>query len=167
MSSQEEQIRNRVEESGLIQFSLDSIEKVRCDEFAISHLLRDGIIVVEKEFRAKLKEEDSKKFTGKGVAVVAEEDLIIPDWAWMLIAEKFSSAAFLIVGSLMEAKSEATRMAIEGLDVESFRDKKVIIKGCGNDGTPNDLLMLQRRLQPVVKSLMFGEACSTVPIYKK
>lgn len=161
-----EPIRNRVQESGLIQFELSSIERVKCEEFDIRHLLKDGIIVVEKEFRVKLKEEDGSKFSGKGVAITGGEDLIIPDWAWMLITAKFSDGAFLIVGDLKEAKAEALRLAIENLDVEQFRDKRVIIKGCGNDGSPNDLIMLQRRLQPVVKTLMFGEACSTVPILK-
>lgn len=167
MSLHKEPIRNRVEESGLIQFDLSSIERVECLEFNVSPLLKGGMIVIEKEFRAKLKEEDSGRFDGKGLAIVAEEDLIIPDWAWMLITSKFKDSAFAIAGSIDQAKSEALRLGIENLDLERFRDKKVIIKGCGNDGSTNDLIMLQRRLQPVVKSLMFGEACSTVPVYKK
>jgi hypothetical protein len=159
-------IRNRVEESGLVQFELGSIDRVSCEEFEINHLLRDGLIVVEKEFRVKLKEEDSTRFEGNGVAIVVREDAIIPDWAWMLITAKFCNAAFIVIGNKKDAESEALRLAIEKMDVEFFRDKRVIIKGCGNDGTPNDLIKLQKRLQPVVKTLMFGEACSTVPILK-
>ena len=161
-----EPIRNRVQESGLIQFELSSLSRVQCEIFEISTLLRDGIIVVEKEFRTKLDREDPSRFSGKGVAILADVDLIIPDWAWMLITAKFQSAAFIINGTLEDAKSESLRQAIENLDLDTFRDKRVIIKGCGNDGSPNDLIMLQRRLQPVVKTLMFGEACSTVPILK-
>lgn len=161
-----EPIRNRVQESGLIQFELSSLSRVQCEIFEISTLLREGIIVIEKEFRTKLDREDSSRFLGKGLAIIADKDLIIPDWAWMLITAKFQSAAFIIKGNLEDAKSESLRQAIENLDVETFRDKRVIIKGCGNDGSPNDLIMLQRRLQPVVKTLMFGEACSTVPILK-
>ena len=117
-----EPIRNRVQESELIQFELNSIDRVKCEIFNLSTLLRDGIIVVEKEFRTKLDQEDPSRFSGKGLAIIADEDLIIPDWAWMLITAKFQSAVFIIKGTLEDAKCESLRQAIENLNVESFRD---------------------------------------------
>jgi len=100
------------------------------------------------------------------VGITCTTEAIVPDWAWMLVSSKLSSAAFVIVGGLENARLEALNRAIENLSPEEYSDKRVVIRGCANSGGANALVQIQQKLQPVVKSLMFGEACSTVPIYK-
>jgi hypothetical protein len=162
-----DEIRNRVEESGLIQLELSKLETVECIELDFTSWLRGGLIVVEKEFRLKLSEIDASHYTGKGVGLKVVDGAIIPDWAWMVICAKLETAAFVVLGGKPGAITESIRLAIDTLDVETFRDKRVIVKGCDEAGGPEELLKLQRKLKPVVKTLMFGEACSTVPVFKR
>ena len=161
------EIRNRVEESGLIQLELSKLNSVECVELDFTCWLKQGLVVVEKEFRQRVSEIDTSQYEGKGVGLIVTEEAIIPDWAWMVICSKLSSSAFVVIGGKSAALNEALNQAIKNLDIETYRDKRVIIRGCDEGGGPADLLKLQMRLQPVVSSLMFGEACSTVPVYKK
>jgi hypothetical protein len=159
-------IRNRVEESGLVQIDLDSLSSIKCVEFDFTDWLWEGVIVKEKEFREKAKDLNTEDFIGLGVGITCTQEAIVPDWAWMLVSSKLSSAAFVVVGGLENAHLEALNRAIESLSPEEYYDKRVVIRGCANSGGANALVQIQQKLQPVVKSLMFGEACSTVPIYK-
>jgi hypothetical protein len=159
-------IRNRVEESGLVQIDLDSLSSIKCVEFDFTDWLWEGVIVKEKEFRERAKDLNTDDFMGLGVGITCTTEAIVPDWAWMLVSSKLSSAAFVIVGGLENARMEALNRAIENLSPEEYSDKRVVIRGCANSGGANALVQIQQKLQPVVKSLMFGEACSTVPIYK-
>ena len=161
------EIRNRVEESGLIQLELSKLSTVDCVELDFTSWLKHGLVVVEKEFRDKVSELDTSKYEGKGVGLTVTDEAIIPDWAWMVICEKISNAAFVVIGGKSVAKTEALNLAINNLNLESYRDKRVIVRGCDEGGGPAELLKLQMKLQPVVSSLMFGEACSTVPVFKK
>lgn len=164
---EEGEIRNRVDESGLIQLELSKLNTVECVELDFTGWLREGIIVVEKEFRQKLSELDASLYEGKGVGLKVTDSAIIPDWAWMVICAKLEASAFVVLGGKPGAVKEAIRLAIDSLDIETFRDKRIIVKGCDEAGGPEELLKLQMKLQPVVRSLMFGEACSTVPVYKR
>jgi hypothetical protein len=85
----------------------------------------------------------------------------------MLISSKLNNAEFVVIGGITAARAEATRLAIVNLNLDEYIDKRIVIKGCSNSGGADYLVQIQQKLQPVVKSLMFGEACSTVPVYKK
>ena len=159
-------IRNRVEESGLVQIDLDSLSSIKCVEFDFTDWLWEGVVVKEKEFRDKAKHLNSENYRGLGVGLKCTDEAIIPDWAWMLVSSMLTSSEFVVVGGLENAQAEALKRAIENLVTEEYLDKRVVIRGCSNSGGANSLLQIQQKLQPVVKSLMFGEACSTVPIYK-
>ena len=84
----------------------------------------------------------------------------------MLVSATLSTSEFVVVGGLENAEAESLKRAIENLSPDEYSGKRVVIRGCSNSGGANSLLQIQQKLQPVVKSLMFGEACSTVPIYK-
>jgi len=160
-------IRNRVEESGLLQIDLDRISSIRCVELNFTNWLWKGVVVKERELRKKLDEIDAEAYKGLGVGLACTEDAIVPDWAWMLISSKLSGSAFVVVGGINSAELEAMRRAIESLPIDDYRDKKVVVRGCANSGGAETLVQIQQKLQPVVSSLMFGESCSTVPVYKK
>jgi hypothetical protein len=159
-------IRNRVEESGLVQIDLGQLSSIKCVELDFTDWLWEGLIVKEKEFREKAKHINSENYIGLGVGLKCTDEAIVPDWAWMLVSSMLTDSEFVVVGGLENAKSEALKRAIENLVPKEYSDKRVVIRGCSNSGGANSLLQIQQKLQPVVKSLMFGEACSTVPIYK-
>ena len=159
-------IRNRVEESGLVQIDLGQLSEIKCVEIDFTDWLWKGMIVKEKEFRDKAKDLNPENFVGLGVGLTCTEDAIVPDWAWMLVSSTLSTSEFVVVGGLENAQAESLKRAIEGLSPEEYLGKRVVIRGCSNSGGANSLLQIQQKLQPFVKSLMFGEACSTVPIYK-
>lgn len=159
-------IRNRVEESGLVQIDLGQLSEIKCVEIDFTDWLWEGMIVKEKEFRDKAKDLNPENFVGLGVGLTCTEDAIVPDWAWMLVSSTLSTSEFVVVGGLENAQAESLKRAIESLSPEEYLGKRVVIRGCSNSGGANSLLQIQQKLQPFVKSLMFGEACSTVPIYK-
>ena len=163
----EEDIINLVDKSGLVQIELDTIASIRCVELDFTDWLWRGVVVKEKEFRASIKALDTEVYEGVGVGITCSEDAIVPDWAWMLISSKLNNAEFVVIGGITAARAEATRLAIVNLNLDEYIDKRIVIKGCSNSGGAEYLVQIQQKLQPVVKSLMFGEACSTVPVYKK
>ena len=164
----EDPIINRVEASGLIQLELKEWipmpNTTACDLAA--HLV-DGLILMERAFRKDLKAWSKDQFSGKHVALHCSVDAILPDWAWMLVTAKLSTAgATVVAGKHSEAQSLAWKRAVEALDVEAYRDERVIVKGCATAGGPATLVAFTQRVAPVVRSLMFGEACSAVPLVK-
>ena len=163
----EEPIRNRVAESVLIQLELTELIDVDCVELDFTSWLHEGLVVIEKDFRLKVDELDVIEFKGKGVGLKISGDAIVPDWAWMVIMARLEGAKFVVVGGIKGALNEALRMGIEKINLEEFRDKRVIVRGCDSASGPEGLLLFQAKLQPIVKSIMFGEACSTVPVFKK
>jgi len=163
----EEGVVNLVDKSGLVQIELDTIASIRCLELDFTDWLWRGVVVKEKEFRAAIETLDTEIYEGVGVGITCSEEAIVPDWAWMMISSKLNNAEFVVIGGITAARAEATRLAIVNLNIDDFIDKRIVIKGCSNSGGAAYLVQIQQKLQPVVKSLMFGEACSTVPIYKK
>jgi hypothetical protein len=163
----EEGVVNLVDKSGLVQIELDTIASITCLELDFTDWLWRGVVVKEKEFRAAIKTLDTEIYEGVGVGITCSEEAIVPDWAWMMISSKLNNAEFVVIGGITAARAEATRLAIVNLNIDDFIDKRIVIKGCSNSGGAAYLVQIQQKLQPVVKSLMFGEACSTVPIYKK
>lgn len=165
-----EEIVNRVATSGLISFDLEELyhpgERV---VFDIKDQLFQGFILREKDFRDFLKTNDWSVYSGKNVAIICSEDAIVPTWAYMLLAiqlEPFANA--FIFGDLNALEDKLFADAISKLDTEEFRGKKMVIKGCSKFPVPvSAYVEITRLLKPVVQSLMFGEPCSTVPLYKK
>ena len=164
----QEPIVNRVEESGLIQVDLGQLLTPRpTASVDLAEWLDQGIVLREKAFRHQVSEWDTSEFEGHVVAMQCSSDAILPDWAWMLVAAKLqSSNVSSLVGSLDEAQTQAWRLAIEALDLDTFRDQRVIVKGCATAGGPPTLVAFTQRIGTVVRSLMFGEACSAVPLVK-
>ena len=164
----EESIVNRVEESGLIQVDLGSLLTPRpTASVDLADWLDQGIVLREKPFRQQVSEWDAAELEGHVVAMHCSSDAILPDWAWMLVAAKLQSLdAFSLVGSLDEAQSHAWRLAVQAIDLDTYRDQRVIVKGCATAGGPATLVAFTQRIGTVVRSLMFGEACSAVPLVK-
>ena len=164
-----DQIINKVEASGLVQLELkDLLPNVDVVGLDLAPFLWQGMVLREKEFRQEMKELRAAEWSNATVALHCSADAIIPDWAWML-----ASCAVLDAGSTVEigdVASVRTRLHvlhISSMDVSAYAEARVVVKGCSDWGGPEVLSALVCRLQPVVKSLMFGEACSTVPIFKR
>jgi hypothetical protein len=166
----EEPILNRVAQSKIITFNLEDYypegQRILLD---IKDWLYEGFILREKEFRTALAEHDWKQYQDALVALHCSSDAIIPGWAYMLIATKLQPyASKILQGDLEQLETSLYQSVIEQLDVSEFKDRLVIIKGCTNKPVPpNAYLLITQKLQPVVKSLMYGEACSSVPLFKK
>jgi hypothetical protein len=165
----EELIENKVDKSGLITISLDEFyvegQRILID---IKDLLYEGLILREKDIREFIKNENWENYQDKFVAITCSADAIIPMWAYMLIAAALTPFAKKIVfGDLKNLEAQLFIEQIEKLNVEKYKNERVIIKGCGKIPTPEAAFVaITTKLQPHVKSLMYGEACSTVPIYK-
>lgn len=131
--------------------------------------LFQGLILKEKDFRAFVNNNDWTKYKDKLVAITCTADAIVPTWAYMLIGSSLQSyAKYYVFGNLNTLETILFAESLKRINVQSFRDKKVMVKGCGKVELPESAFVeVTRLLSPVVSSLMFGEACSTVPVYKK
>lgn len=161
-------IRNKVSESGIITIDMqDFYEARKTGSVDLNDFLEDGILR-EKVFREKVKAWDSRSFTDKHIALFCSEDAIIQPWAWMLMAEKLKHA-HIYMCSESELPTEIVKRYIETeLNPEAYKNERVVIKGCGASYiTAACYLLLSQKLLPVVKTLMYGEPCSTVPVYKQ
>jgi hypothetical protein len=167
-----EPIRNKVAESGIITLDLEPFvpTKDSIAIFDIKPFLFRELILREKDYRAGLQEHDWSLYRGKHVGITCSTDAIIPLWAYMLAASHLQPhAKTLTYGNETVVINEQTKQAIQqSLVAEEYFDKRVILKGCGDVAIPEIAYIIATTIiQPVVKSLMFGEACSTVPIYKQ
>ena len=135
----------------------------------IKDQLWQGIALKEKDFRAFISNSDWSAYANKNVAVYCSADAIIPNWAFMLIASSLAPhTQHIYFGTPAHYASQIVRERIEKLDLDEFRDQRVMVKGCGDKSIDFSAFgALAARLTPVVKSLMFGEPCSTVPVYKR
>lgn len=165
-----EEIINRVAQSKLITFDLEDYypegQRVLLD---IKNWLFEGIILREKEFRTFVEENKWEEYKDTFVALYCSTDAIIPGWANMLIASKLEPFAKKVVfGNLEQLETSVYQSLIENLEVSPFIDKLVIIKGCSNKPVPpNAYLWITAKLQTVARSVMYGEACSSVPLFKR
>ena len=162
-------IRNRVEESGLKTLDLDAlIPREPTLPFDLADFLEHGLILKEKSFREGMKTMEESQWMNRPVAVFCSADAIIPDWAWMLATSKLTAlGAQVWIGRESDIAEKRLLHAIEQMDVEVFRDERVVVKGCSTGTTAAGLAHVIQRLQPVVKSIFYGEPCSTVPVYKR
>jgi hypothetical protein len=166
----QENIVNRVAQSGLI--SLDPAELYPAGErivYDIKENLFHGLMLREKDFREFIKQHDWSQYQGKHVAITCSSDAIVPTWAYMLLGNKMAPFASTIVfGNLELLETVLFDRAVNKLDVEKYRDERIVIKGCGDTPVPVSAYVdLTAKLTGVAKSIMYGEPCSTVPIYKR
>jgi hypothetical protein len=164
-----EAIVNKISESGLI--TLDLEQYYPRDEVVLFDLkdhLFMGLILKEKDFREALKNQDWEVYRKKYVGVTCSADAIIPPWAYMLTAAYLQPVAKdVIMGDEKEVHKTIFLQNIQGIDVNEFTGQRVVVKGCGETPIGEFAYMeITKRLRPVAKTIMYGEPCSTVPIYK-
>ena len=165
-----EEIKNKVKDSGLISLDLAKFKPIEIVEgIDIAAQLWQGLVLKEKDFRAWIKEHNWSEYQNKVVFIHCSADALVPTWAYMLVV-----SALLPFVKKVEVGTEETILKSLIVDniyqepIEQYIDGKVIIKGCSDISAPEFAMSkLIERLQPVVKSIMYGEPCSTVPIYKR
>lgn len=165
-----EEIINRVANSKLKVIDLeDYYPEGNRMELDIKSWLFHELVLKEKEFRSFVSNHDWSMYQDAFVAIYCSVDAIIPDWAYMLLVSELEPYAKLsVVGSLEQLESIVYFNIIEHLDLERYKDLPVIIKGCSHKPVPvNALNFLTVKLRPIAKSIMYGEACSAVPLYKR
>ena len=166
-----EKIVNKVAESGLVTIDLEKYLplKEQIAVFDLKDFLFMGMILKEKDFREALKQHDWEKYRNKFVAINCSADAIIPVWAYMLVTAYLQPVAKeTIVGTEGDVHKAITLKNISSIDTSEFSGSRIVLKGCGE--TPIDdfaYAEATRILLPVAKSIMYGEPCSTVPVYKK
>lgn len=168
--AKEQVLVNRVANSGLITIKLEEFfPKAATVEFDLKDYLFMELILKEKDFRAAMKEHDWTKYEGKNLLVFCSTDAIIPMWAYMLVSTYATPHVNTIFqGNTTEFYKAHYESEIQQLDMTQYEDKRVVIKGCSDHPVPAAAYVsLTRRLRPIAKSIMYGEPCSTVPIYKK
>jgi hypothetical protein len=165
-----DEIINRVEKSGLEQVNLDDYypqgERL---VFDLKNVLVDEIVLIEKEFRIFVKETDWSIYQDKYVNVICSVDAIVPLWAFMLVTSCIKPyAKKVVMGNQNDLEKAIFSDIFNELDFNQFANKNVIVKGCGKHPIPESVFVdFTCRLQNVAKNIMFGEACSAVPLYKK
>lgn len=165
-----DEIVNRVANSGLVNFDLEAYyPKGQRQLIDLKDWLFEGLILKEKDFRQAVKDYDWAQHQDQYVAIDCSADAIVPVWSYMLISNAISPYAKKVVkGSLENLESLIFHELINTLDIIPFKNQRVIVKGCSNLPIPESAYVaITNKLSPVVKSIMYGEACSSVPIYKK
>lgn len=166
----EDPLINKVAQSGLITIDLEEFyppgERV---VFDIKGFLFQELILREKDFREALKNHDWKKYANSYVSLICSADAIVPTWAYMLIVSYLEPyAKKSVFGDLETLETVLYHDILSNLSIEKYKDARIVIKGCGNLPVPKAAyVQLTSLLKPVAKSIMYGEPCSTVPIYKQ
>ncbi len=166
----EQPLINRVAGSGLVTIDLEELYPAgEIVPFDLKGYLFMEMILKEKDFREALKAHDWSIYTGKNLAVFCSADAIIPMWAYMLVASFAAPFAGDIALTTPEQFVETAFLKkIAAMDISVYEGKRIVVKGCSDKPVPpSAYLEMTRRLQPVARSIMFGEPCSTVPVYKK
>jgi len=165
-----DEIINRVENSNLIQVNLDDYypegERVLYD---LSANLHEGLVLIEKDFRDFINQHDWSQYQDKYVGIICSSDAIVPLWAFMLLASKIEPyAKKVVMGDKNELEKAIFDSIISILDFTQFQDQNVIVKGCGKHPIPESVFVdFTITLQRYAKNILFGEACSSVPLYKR
>jgi len=165
-----EEIKNKVKDSGLIQLDLaDFKPKETIIGIDLSNQLWQGLVLKEKDFRDWIRTENWEHYAGKAVYIFCSADAIVPTWAYMLVASSLNGIASIVVfGLKIELEKQIIQRNITHLNLEEFINGKVIIKGCSDISVPEfAMVTLLNHIQPVVSSIMYGEPCSTVPVFKR
>ena len=165
-----EPIVNKVAESALITIDLETfLPKEQPLVFDLKDYLFMGLILKEKEFREALRNTNWDVYTNKTVLVTCSADAIVPVWAYMLIASYLQPQTNSVFMENMEQwRKRELLESIRKTDVNEYAGKRIVIKGCGDEPIPEEAyLEITKKIQPAAKSIMYGEPCSTVPIYKQ
>ena len=166
----ENTVVNKIADSGIITLNLeDFYPTAEVMLFDMKEYLFMGLILKEKDFREVLKNLDTKLFENKIVALTCSADAIIPVWAYMLVASLLQPiASEVIFGSEAYAQQVILLRNIHALQPEAYQNSRVVVKGCGELPIGEAAYVaITQKLRPVAKSIMYGEPCSTVPVYKK
>lgn len=160
---------NKVAESGIITINLEQYLPQHMVVFDLKPFLYMELLLKEKDFRAALLQHDWSTYMNADVVITCTSDAIIPVWAYMLVAQYLQPlAASICCDSAAKATERLLLRNIQDMDTAAFENQRVVIKGCGEIPIPaSAYAAITAKLKPVVKSLMYGEPCSTVPIYKK
>lgn len=164
-----EEIKNKVAESGIITIDLEQfLPKGDYLLFDIKPLLFQELILKEKDFRDYIKSHAWQNYAGKYIALTNTADAIVPKWAYMLLMIALKPyAAKVVFGSMEDLENYLLIEAISKLNPEDYNNARIVVKGCGEKSLPvNAYVALTARLLPAAKSIMYGEPCSTVPLYK-
>lgn len=168
-----DEIKNKVAASGLISMDLADFKPNQNSilEINIEHYLWQGLVLREKDFREALQQHDWTQYENKNVYIHCAVDAIVPTWAYMLIASKLEDLVNkFVVGSKQDLEKILIQEKIAQLDLSlpEFDSKRYIIKGCADIAVPEFAMTeLMKKIQPTAKSIMYGEPCSTVPIFKR
>ena len=166
----QENIVNKVANSGLVTLNLEEyFHKGERIVYDIKDNLFHGLILKEQDFRTFIKEHNWEQYAGKNIAITCSADAIVPTWAYMLLANRMKPFANEVVfGSLETLETVLFTKALSKIKIDSFAGERVVIKGCADIEVPvSAYVEITALLTPVVKSIMYGEPCSTVPIYKR
>lgn len=164
------EIVNKVSNSQLITIDLeDFIPKGQRKTILLTDWLYDRIILKELHFRTKIVEHNWEQYQDSFVVIQPAEDAIVPNWAYLLLTSQLTSIAQkIVVGTPQDLEDHLLLEAIEKIDYSVYKNKMIIVKGCSKVAISNNAYaLLIQRLKPIIKSLMFGEACSNVPLYKQ
>jgi hypothetical protein len=165
----EEQIINRVSASNLITFDLEELyspgERFLFD---IKDLLLQQLILKEKDFRDFIKTHDWSQYTNKHIAITCTAGAIVPTWAYMLLTVALQPfAATIIFGTLQDLEQQLYQQKLNSIDWEQYRNAKIVVNGCSKVEVPISAYVdVTNHLRPIASSIMFGEACSTIPLFK-
>ena len=164
-------LTNRIAASGIVTLKLDTLAPaVLTHDFDLAPHLWQGLALREREFREVIRDYDWPSSAGATLCVYCSVDAIIPQWAYMLVAAAAAPyVATIFIGTPTEADRQVLAKAAAEIDVEPLRGKRVVVKGCtdGRDPGAQAYATITRRLHGVAQSVMYGEPCSTVPIYKQ
>lgn len=163
-------IENKVAKSGLITLDLEELmPRWEIVGFDMADVLWQGLALKEKDFRAFVKDHDWSAYNGKQVYIHNSADAIIPTWAYMLLGAALDAHADLVVvGPERDLNAALWARFVTAFQASQYADQRVILKGCGSVDIPESVyLQLSQKLVKQVKALMFGEPCSTVPVFKK
>lgn len=163
------EIINKIANSKLITIDLeDYYPKGKRVIIDIKDWLFEEIILKEKDFRVSVKEHNWSQYQDNFVALTCSSDAIIPSWAYLLITTNLAPfSKKIIIGSLSELETSIFQEIISDLSIDDYKDKPIIIKGCSKKEIPETAyVQLVSKLIPIAKSVMYGEACSTVPLFK-
>lgn len=164
-----EEIINRVKASNLVVFDLEELYPVgERVSFDLKPLLFQELVLKEKDFRDFVRSNDWSQYRDKHISIICSADAIVPTWAFMLISISLQPyAASIIFGNLDELENYLFEKAISKIETERFRNAKVVVKGCSKINVPlSAYVRIASLLRPIAASLMFGEPCSTVPLFK-
>lgn len=166
----DEEIVNRVTNSKLVVIDLEDYYPTgKRILFDINDWLFEGFVLREKDFRAQVALHDWSQYQDAYVALTCSTDAIVPAWAFMLLTIHLEPyAKKTIIGNLEQLETSIYQTIIENLDVAPFKNKPLIIKGCSKKPVPtNAYILLSQKLKPLAQSIMYGEACSSVPLFKR